>query len=172
MQETPEEYSQRIRGYAANRAPLKILRETPIKISGLIRGLSKKQMRTHPGPEKWSIAEIIAHLADTELAMGFRYRQILSRNGIPLQAYDQEAWADNGRYNDIDPRESLALFSAVRAANLSVLKSMPHSRWYHYGMHEERGKETIRTIALLETGHDINHLRQIETIAKEAKRRK
>ncbi len=171
MKETPEQYQSRILGYSANKDPLKILASTPKRIARLIQDLSKAQMRRRLEPEKWSISEIIAHLADAELAIGFRYRQVLSRNGIFLQAFDQETWAVNGNYRMIDPVNSLALFGAIRAANVRLLKTMPHSRWYSYGMHEERGRETMRTIALLEAGHDINHLRQIERIATRLKQR-
>jgi len=172
MQETPQQYQRRILSYSANEDPLKILRATPNDIRRLIRGLSKKQMHQRPAPRKWSAAEIIAHLADTELAIGFRYRQVLSQSGIALQAFDQEAWASAGKYTTIDPKDSFALFRAIRAANIRLLRMMPRSRWSFYGIHEERGKETMRTMALLEAGHDINHLRQIERIAIHLKRRK
>lgn len=169
MRETPQQYQQRILSYSANKDPLRILAATPKRIKRLIRGLSRRQMRRRPARRRWSIAEILAHLADTELAIGFRYRQVLSKNGITLQAFDQEAWASNGKYNSLDPRESFTMFLAIRSANLRLLRTLSRSRWHSYGMHEERGKETMRTIALLEAGHDINHLRQIERIASQSK---
>ena len=172
MRETPRLYQRRILNYSANKDPERILRATPNKIRRLIRSLSKRQLRWRPASRKWAIAEILAHLADTELAFGFRYRQVLTQSGIVLQAFDQDAWAINGKYKTFDPKDFFTLFCVIRAANLRLLKTMPRSRWNYYGIHEERGKETIRTMASLEAGHDINHLRQIERIAADLRRRK
>lgn len=171
MRETPRQYKNRILGYSLNKDPFKILAKTPHELVRLIRGLTTKQLRRRPVSRKWSIAEILAHLADTELALGFRYRQVLSKNRTKLQAYDQNAWAEDGKYSTIDPKHSLAMFSVLRRSNLRLLTVMPRSRWKNYGMHEERGKESMRTIARLEAGHDINHLRQIAQIADILRRR-
>jgi len=80
-----------------------------------------------------------------------------------VQAFDQDAWATTFDYAHRDPNASLELFRVLRASNVALLKSMPEKLWDNYGMHEERGKETIAQIARLAAGHDLNHLRQIET---------
>ncbi len=170
MRETPQQYTARILSYQRNQDPLNVQQDTARKIAGVIRKLSPRQLRTRPAPGKWSIAEILAHLADTELVGGYRLRMILSRNGTPIQAFDQDIWAKTGRYERRNPHRSLEMFKILRAANLSLLQSLPPRMWRHYGMHAERGKETVRRVAKMYAGHDINHQLQIERIARQLRR--
>ena len=97
MQETPQQSTQRLLGHIEGKDPLKVQRETPKKLAGLIRGLSRKQLTRKPAPGKWSISEILAHLADIEIVVAWRLRHILSNNGAPIQAYDQNVWAQNNQ---------------------------------------------------------------------------
>ena len=145
---------------------MRVQRETPKKVAKLIKPLSKKQLMTPPEVGKWSIAEILAHLADAELVGGWRMRLILGSNGVPIQAFDQDAWASALGYARRDPKVSLETFRVLREANLAMLKSLPKNLWDNYGMHSERGKETITHIVRMFAGHDLNHLAQVERIAK------
>lgn len=147
MQETPQEYITRILGYQAGKRPLKVQQATVKKIERLIKGVPKKKLMTRPEPGKWSVAEILAHLADTELVAGFRIRLILGANGATIQAFDQDVWAEKLNYTNRDPK-----------------KSLPKTMWDNFGMHTERGKETVTRISEMFAGHDINHTRQIERI--------
>ena len=74
MQETPQQYIERILGFIDGKDPLRVQRETPKKLQTLIKPLSKKQLTQRPEPGKWSIAEILAHLADAELGRRLRRR--------------------------------------------------------------------------------------------------
>ena len=69
-------------------------------------------------------------------------------------------------YARAKPRESLEAFAAMRAFNLRLLRSIPSSAWRRYGVHSERGKETVEKYARMMAGHDLNHLAQIERILK------
>lgn len=166
MPETPEQYSQRILAYIDGKDAVAVQSRTPQKIARVIVRLSPKQLRFRPAPGKWSITEIVAHLVETELVGGYRMRMILSENGAPIQAFDQDVWAANGNYSKRDPQKSVRLFRALREFNLSLLKSLTREQWEQYGMHEERGKETLMRLTQMFAGHDINHLRQIEHLAK------
>lgn len=84
--------------------------------------------------------------------------------GTPIAAYDQDAWAASGHYEQRDPRGSLALFRALRDANLGLLESLTPEQWQQHGVHSERGPETIEQIVRMTAGHDINHLEQIERL--------
>ena len=169
MKETPQDYIKRIRGFADGKDPLKIQKSTAKKLQKLIKPLSKKQMKRRPGPGKWSIAEILAHLADAEVVGSWRMRLILGNSGQPIQAYDQEVWADTFKYADRDPKESLRVFRVLRENNISLLKRIPAPLWDNHGMHAERGKETISRIVEMFAGHDLNHLQQVEKIVKASK---
>jgi hypothetical protein len=166
MKETPAEYTKRILKYARNGDALRIQQSTPQKIERAIKGLTRKQLMTRPTPEKWSIGEILAHLAEAELAAGFRLRLILSANGTVIHAFDRDAWAKNSDYAHQDPRQSLEMFLMLREANLRLLKTIPKKMWNYYGMHQERGKETVGRVARMFAGHDLNHIEQIVTIAQ------
>ena len=170
MQETPQQYTQRILAYADNQEPLRVQQATPKKLSTLIGKLNKKQLTKRPAPGKWSIAEILAHLADTELVGAWRMRMILSQNGTPIQAFDQDMWANTFNYLQRDSKSSMETFRVLRENNLALLKSVPKNLWENYGMHQERGKESIAHIVRMFAGHDLNHLQQIEKIVKPSRR--
>jgi len=129
MQETPQQYIERILGFIDGKDPLRVQRETPKKLQTLIKPLSKKQLTQRPEPEKWSIAEILAHLADAELVGGWRMRLILGNNGVSLQPFDQNVWAETFAYSRRDPTTSLETFRVLRENNLAMLKALPKNLW-------------------------------------------
>jgi DinB superfamily len=167
MRETAQQYTERILKFSEGRDGLELQQSMPQKLAGLLEGKTQEELTRRPDPEKWSVAEILAHLGDAEIAISWRMRQILGSNGVKVQAFDQEAWAKAFGYANRDPRESLEFFRVVRGRNLALLRSIPGELWDNYGMHEERGKESIRHMVKLTAGHDLNHLRQIEAILNE-----
>lgn len=164
MKETPQQYSQRILGYMDGKDPLKTQSVAAKKLDRLVKGAPASKLRKRPAPDKWSVSEIIAHMADTEIVIGWRIRSILGAPGTNLQAYDQDAWAAAGLYAKRDPRKSVQQFRAVRDSNLAFFKSLSPEQWKHFGMHAERGEESLERIARMIAGHDINHILQIERI--------
>jgi hypothetical protein len=166
MQETVQEYTQRLLSYGEGKDPLRSQQAAPGKFAALLKGKTGKQLMRRPAPDKWSVAEIIAHLADAELAISWRLRQVLTNNAIPIQAYDQDLWARTFNYARRDPRQSLANFRALREANLALLKSVPRKLWDNYGVHAERGNESVNHVVKMVAGHDLNHLQQVKRILK------
>jgi hypothetical protein len=150
MNETPQQYSQRILGHVEGKDPLKAQSAAAKKLGRLLKGAPASKLRKRPAPDKWSVSEIIAHMADTEIVIGWRIRSILGAPGTPIQAYDQDA--------------CLEQFRAVREANLVFYKSLKPEQWKHFGMHAERGEESLERIARMIAGHDVNHIMQIERI--------
>jgi hypothetical protein len=164
MSETPQQYTQRILGYVEGKQPLAVQAATAKKLDRLIKGVSTAKLRKRPAPEKWSVNEIVAHLADGEIVGAFRMRLILGSPGAHIVAYDQDQWVTSGHYDKRDPRESVEQFRVLREANLALLKSLKPEQWKDYGVHSERGQESIEHIVRMFAGHDINHLQQIEKI--------
>jgi DinB superfamily len=119
MKETIDQYRARILGYTEGKDALATQRNTPIRLARLTRGLSRAQLAKKSAPDTWSIGEILAHLSETEMVVGWRLRQALTNSGTPVHAYDQDDLARVGRYAKRDPRKSLALFTALRECNLS-----------------------------------------------------
>jgi hypothetical protein len=161
MRETPQQYTRRILGNVEGKDPMEVLAATPRQIARLIRGVSRKKLSRRPAPGTWAVAEILAHLADAELVVGFRIRLVLGASGTPIPAYDQDAWAAFSDYAKHDPALSLEALRATRERTLHLLKSVPRKSWDLYGMHSERGKETVTRMVEMLAGHDLNHLKQI-----------
>ena len=169
MPETAQQYIQRILSHVEGQDAIKVQRATAAKLKKLTQGLTPKQLKWQPEAGKWSIAEIIAHLADVEIVASWRMRSILGANGTPVQAFDQDAWASVFQYRDRDVKHSLEVFRVLRENNLAMLKALPPERWDSYGMHAERGKETVAHLARMFAGHDTNHILQVERIAGQLK---
>jgi hypothetical protein len=164
MQETAQQYIQRMTGYVEGKKPLAVQATAAEKLRRLIKGVPTTKLRKRPAPDKWSVNEILAHLADAEIVGGFRMRFILGAPGSPIAGFDQDAWVKSLHYEKRDARKSLEQFRALREANLALLETLTPEQWKHYGMHSERGQETIEHIVRMFAGHDINHLQQIERI--------
>ncbi len=169
MQETAEQYIGRILGYVEGQDAVKVQRATAGRLKKAIAGLSSSQLRWRQEPTKWSISEIIAHLADAEIVASWRMRSVIGENGITIQPFDQDQWASVFNYRDRDARRSLEVFRALRENNLSMLKEIATETWDNYGMHLERGKESIAHLTRMFAGHDTNHVLQVERIARELK---
>jgi hypothetical protein len=169
MPETAQQYIQRILGHVDGQDAITVQRATAAKLKKLTHGLTPKQLKWKPAPEKWSIAEIVAHLADAEIVASWRMRSVLGSNGTPIQAFDQDVWASVFQYGKREVGQSIEVFQVLRANNLAMLKALPPESWENYGMHAERGKESIAHLARMFAGHDTNHVRQIEGIASQLK---
>jgi DinB superfamily len=169
MSETAQQYIQRILGHVEGHDAIKMQRATAAKLKKLIHGLAPKELKWKPEPGKWSIAEIIAHLADVEIVASWRMRSVLGANGSAIQPFDQDAWASVFQYGKRDVKQSLEVFRVLRENNLAMLKALPRESWDNYGMHAERGKETIAHLARMFAGHDTNHILQVERIAGQLK---
>lgn len=172
MNETPQEYVHRILGYLAGKDPLKVQGRTAKRLGRLINGVSPSALRARPAPGKWSVAEILAHLADTEIVGSWRIRAILGAPGTALQPFDQDAWVAAGHYDRRHPRQSLELFRVLREMNVALFRALTPEQWRHHGVHGERGVETVEHMVRLYAGHDLNHTQQIERILAAQRRRR
>jgi hypothetical protein len=164
MQETTEQYRKRMFEHSEGGNPLKMQAAAPARLAKLLKGVSPAKARKRPAPGKWSIAEIVAHIADTELVGGYRMRAILGQPGTPIIGFDQDAWVTALHYDKRDLKKSFEQYRALREANLALLKSLTPEQWKHEGLHSERGPESVETMARMYAGHDINHIEQIERI--------
>ena len=164
MDETVQQYTERILAHSQGQDPLKVQAATPKKLERFIKGVSTAKLRKKPAPGKWSVAEIIAHLADVEIVISWRMRSILGAPGTAVQAYDQNAWVAALHYEKRDPRKDLTQQRVLREANLAMLKTLTPAQWKLFGTHSERGQESIERIVRMVAGHDLNHLQQIERI--------
>lgn len=164
MYATPQTYIARMLEFVGSDDPMTILQDTPLRLVDLVEATDAAARARQPAPGRWSINEIVAHMADAELVAGYRLRMILTANGTSLQPFDQDLWASTFRYNTCDATESARLFAAYRAGTLRVLGLVDRALLDNYGEHAERGRETIPHLLRFYAGHDRNHLEQVERI--------
>lgn len=158
------EYTKAIAEFLGERDPIEVLKSTEGALRAAVEPLDNKTLRTPEAPGKWSIVEVVKHLADVEFVLGFRYRIVLGEDRPDIPAIDQDAWAANMRYAEANLEDALDDFAVVRKVNVRLLTALRQEQLARYGMHSERGKETIESMMRLYAGHDLYHLHQIERI--------
>jgi hypothetical protein len=140
------------------------LRAASEKLATLVAKIGAAgNLDTAPAPGKWTPAQILCHLADCELAFGFRLRQTLAEEHHVLQPFDQDKWA--ATYAGIPADEALGVFQALRAWNLTLVRNAPPGAAQRVVTHPERGEMTFQTLLETMAGHDINHILQLENLA-------
>ncbi len=164
MQETSEQYRARMYGYVGDKNALELQDAAPQKLAKLLEGIAESDARKRPAPGKWSIAEIVTHMADTELVMGYRIRAVLGAPGTQIIGFDQDAWVPALHYDKRELRQSFSQYKAFREANVTLLRLLTPEQWKLQGLHNERGPQDVDTIVRMTAGHDINHIQQIERI--------
>jgi|ERR1051326_3474825 uncharacterized damage-inducible protein DinB len=146
-----------------DRDPFEVIEGTPGRLRALVEKLGEQGLERALAPGKWSVREILCHLADCELVFAFRLRQTLAEPYHIVQPFDQEKWALT--YAAYDAHSALAVCSTVRAWNVKLVRSIgPDARAKRLA-HPERGEMTFQTLVETMAGHDLNHQCQIETIA-------
>lgn len=149
--------------FLGQRDPIEVIEQTARQLEDVAMKMSSANLEWRPAPGKWNAREILCHLADSEIVFAFRLRQTLAEAHHVIQPFDQEQWA--GMYRNSSARTALAVFSAVREWNLSLIATTPADAMAKRVTHPERGDMTFRVIVETMAGHDLNHLRQLDVIA-------
>jgi hypothetical protein len=155
----PQGYQRELLALLGTSDPLEVLAATPAAIQQRITPLAGEALGRRPAAGEWSVAELVGHLWDAKIAYAFRARLILTRDRAPLVGYDQEAWATLARP---PAAELLAAFTALRTANLVLIRETPVAWWDRLGIHEERGPTSFRLATETIAGHDRAHLLQLD----------
>jgi uncharacterized damage-inducible protein DinB len=143
--------------------PLEVIGQTPGRLAELLETVGPQRAEVAPAPGKWSVRDILCHLADAELVFAFRLRQTLAEDHHLIQPFDQDRWAKS--YARCDARLALATFSATRGWNQVLIGGVKPADLARPVTHPERGTMTFQTIIETMAGHDRNHIKQIEAIA-------
>jgi uncharacterized damage-inducible protein DinB len=138
-----------------------IIAGTPARLAAMVCGMSAEQAEAPIAPGKWSVRQIVTHVADCEIGFGFRLRQALA--GVSIQPFDQDAWAESyGRYS---LPAALDTFRALRAWDVALISGLSEADKALKVTHPERGEMTLWTIVETMAGHDLNHFAQLERVA-------
>ncbi len=147
--------------------PREVIADTPRRLSELLSRLGPDGLNRSLAPGKWTARVILCHLADCEIAFGFRLRQALAEQRHVIQPFDQDGWAQ--RYDSsLEARTAVEAFSTLRRWNLALLKTLPPDAFSKPLSHPERGEMTFQTLVETMAGHDRNHLAQLDKIAGNA----
>ena len=158
-------YVARLLGLVGSQDHWALLEATPGRLSELWSQIGPDGLAIAFGPGKWSARAVFAHLADVEMAIGFRIRQTVAEDGHQIQAFDQDVWAR--RYECANAALAVPAQASLRRWNLSFSHSLDAGQLARSGFHPERGEETVDRMIRMLAGHDLNHLAQLETIASE-----
>ncbi|HEY7637093.1 MAG TPA: DinB family protein [Gemmatimonadales bacterium] len=146
------------------REPLDVLPELLPWLRGRVSRVDDAMLRRPERPGKWSVIEVVQHLADSELVMGFRIRMVLASDRPPLQGYDQDQWVRELRYREVPTATALNQLAGQRDSNLALARRMSPATLERVGLHSERGEESVALMLRLMAGHDLVHRRQIDRI--------
>lgn len=146
--------------------PVAVLDETPGAVGRFLDAMPPEAVTIPEAPGKWSVRDVVQHLADSELVGGFRLRIVLAQDRPTLVGYDQDLWTERLRYREVDVRDAFEQFTAIRRANLRLWRDLTPADLARAGRHAERGEETLEHMRRLYAGHDLLHLRQLERIRR------
>ena len=147
---------------------LATMESTPKFIAEIRAELSDEQLARTPQPGKWSIHQIVAHLADCEIMFQGRLRMILFQDNPTLVSFDQETWSA-GWAREKEPFDvTFERFRVLRESTLRLLRNTPEADLQRIGTHTERGPQKAVDYITLIAGHDINHRRQIQALRTSA----
>jgi hypothetical protein len=127
-------------------------------------GFPQAFLTAHPIPGKWSAAEIVHHLADSETTSALRLRRLLVEDHPLIQGYDQDAYAARLNYNNRDIAPALDAFRGARATTAQLLDSMSNEDWRREGTHSESGSYSAEDWLAIYAAHAHNHASQIERL--------
>lgn len=164
--ETADAYVRALFDVLGDQDPLDTMPRTPARLRDAVEGVPDAALRRPEAPGKWSVVQVVQHLADSELVYGYRIRMTVAHDRPAIQGYDQDLWATSLRYDAVRLEDALADFEALRTLNLRFLRSLPEASWERVGLHAERGEESVRQLTRLMAAHDLVHLRQIERIKR------
>ena len=124
-----------------------------------VSGLTDDQTRAHPGPGAWSVAQLVAHLLDTDLVYADRMKRVIAEDDPTLQAFDENRWAARLGYEDESVGESVSLLAGNRRRLATVLRTLTAADFARSGNHTENGKTTLAEVLSYVTNHLDHHLR-------------
>lgn len=142
--------------------PLEVVGATAALLEAAVHSHDADTLNRNPAPGKWSVREILCHLADCEIVFAFRLRQALAEDRHVIQPFDQDRWAMT--YAAYPAAAAVAVFSSVRRWNLAFIGALQPEGFAKRLNHPERGDMTLRTVVETMAGHDRNHLKQIAAI--------
>jgi hypothetical protein len=134
-----------------------------------ITGAAGSELDFVPEPGKWSIRQIVSHLADSEIVGTMRFRRVIAEDEPKLEAFDQDAWTNNLDYARRKTSQALETFRRIRGENYELLKELPTTAFERQGIHSERGPLTLKQLLQGYAEHAESHAAQLRARRAEYK---
>ena len=142
-----------------------------VEVRDALQGITEAELDFRRAPDKWTVREIVHHLADSETNSGLRLRKLLVERQPYLQAYDQDVFATALQYAKRPIEPALKAFEAARELNAQILERMQEADWQRSGEHAESGPYSTETWLSIYAIHAHNHAEQIRESRAEYKKR-
>ena len=162
--ETGAAYTQALLELLGDRDSFEVQEELLPALRAHVADMSPGELRQPEAPGKWSVLDVICHLADSELIYGYRLRMIVAEDEPVMVGYDQDRWAQRLHHDAADLDLELERLEQLRHFNHRFLRLLDEAEWDRVGRHSERGVESVRRLFQMLAAHDLVHLRQIERI--------
>ena len=157
-------YIQALIELVGGRDPRAVLGETAAALRAITDGVAHEKLTQPEAPGKWSVAQVMQHLADAELIWAWRARLAVAHDRPAITPYDQDLWAARLHYDQAAVDEAFEQFAFLRTLNLRFVDRLTPDERRRPGLHPERGEEPVDRMMHLAAGHDLMHLRQIVRI--------
>lgn len=131
-----------------------------------IQGLSEEQLTWKAAPDKWSVTEVLSHLADHNIVVSFRIRAIISGATAQLPAFDQDPWVSSAKANQGSSSDILAIFQALLVYNQLLFQRLDITDWEKTGVNFKGQVLTLRDVVQSFVAHVQHHLGQIARITQ------
>jgi hypothetical protein len=147
-----------------DRDPMSELPKLAPSLRAAVAGVDAAALQKPEMPGKWSMHDVVAHLADSEIVWGWRLRLVVAEDRPVITGYDQDAWTARAGAAYPDVASAIGIIESLRASHVALLRSLDPAQWERVGVHNERGPESVRLMSKLYAGHDLVHLRQIARV--------
>lgn len=132
--------------------------EGPRVLREAIAGLSPAELDATPIPGKWSIRQVVCHIADFEPVYADRMKRVIAEDRPLLLSGDPDRFAERLAYSSRDIETELRLTEAVRQQMAAILATLPESDFQRVGQHSRDGELTLETLLRRITGHISHHV--------------
>jgi len=160
-----DDYVKAMVGLVGERNPIEMLEGGVATLREELARIPKDKLEIPEADGKWSILDVVRHLAETEMVYGYRIRMVLSHDTPEIQGFDQDKWASLVCYDGATTDDFLAMLDLLRTMNLKVYRCLGEDQMHRFGVHSERGPESVGRQIKLCAAHDEVHLKQIKRIA-------
>lgn len=124
----------------------------------------KEMWQFRPAPDRWTIHEIVVHIADSEANSYVRCRRFIAEPGSAVIGYDEMRWARELRYHDLSTDDALELFKCLRQQSYKLIEALPEATWANTVIHSENGLMTFDDWLYVYERHIPDHIEQMQTV--------